>query len=346
MDEIRFIHFQTFNTFSQQKISHNNTNTQYVTFFYDDNGAITMSEPHDGTPDIEYTAVVCVKDVSLVYTHGKITQITDGRNFVQYEEFSPVSTCALNAIQRGDLHTVNGISLEEEDVTIDLSLFKVVQKLPTTDILNNKIYLVPATTTAGKNAFSEYIYNDTTTPAEWEMLGTISSEIDLSGYLTKTEADKKYVEKSSNTNTSITTNSTGAMSNFSDNGQAYLAVRQKGDKFLINTPYAAASFGVKDDGTAAFSHKTYATYNKDTGAYTGAKNTAVLQFAGPTGLRYAKNTGNANDVTADMYKYVGVIDSPDVNQKVYSAAQVDELLRVMNETISGLEQRIQELENK
>lgn len=346
MNEIRFIHFKTFNIFKDNKVSSNANNDMYTTYSLNDNGNIVASEPLEGTPDILYTDIVLVKDISLFYTHGEIRQINDTDNFVQYEEFSPVSTAAMNAIQKGTLGSINGVSLEEQDVTIDLSLFKVVQQLPTTNILNNKIYLVPATTTAGKNAFAEYIYNDTSTPAEWEMLGTISSEIDLSGYLTKTEAAKKYVEKSSNTNTSITTNSTGAMSNFSDNGQAYLAVRQKGDKFIINTPYAAASFGVKDDGTAAFSHKTYATYNKDTGAYTGAKNTAVLQFAGPTGLRYAKNSGNANDVTPDMYKYVGVIDSPDVNQKVYSAAQVDELLRAMNQTISSLEQRIQELENK
>lgn len=155
-------------------------------------------------------------------------------------------------------------------------------------------------------------------------------------YLTTVDAEKKYLTKSENTNANMNVDKNGALSNFSDNGQAYLAVRQKGDKFIVNTPYAGAAFGVKDDGTAAFSHKTYTTYDAKTGKYTGAKNTAVLQFAGPTGLRYAKNSGTANDVTADMYKYVGVIDSPDEFQRVYSAKQVDALISALQKQIDEL----------
>lgn len=158
-----------------------------------------------------------------------------------------------------------------------------------------------------------------------------------STYLTKTDASKTYVKQSSASNAAINVDKNGAMANFSDNGQAYLAVRPKTDKFLISSPYAAASFGVKDDGTAAFSHKTYSTYNSSTGAYTGARNTAVLQFAGPTGLRYAKNTGTANDVTQEMYKYVGVIDSPDEFQRVYSAKQVDDIIAQLVARIEALE---------
>lgn len=158
-----------------------------------------------------------------------------------------------------------------------------------------------------------------------------------STYLTKTDASKTYVKQSTGSNTAINVDKNGAMANFSDNGQAYLAVRAKTDKFIINSPYAAASFGVKDDGTSAFSHKTYTTYNSSTGAYTGARNTAVLQFAGPTGLRYAKNSGTGNDVMQDMYKYVGVIDSPDEFQRVYSAKQVDDIIAPLIARIEALE---------
>lgn len=152
------------------------------------------------------------------------------------------------------------------------------------------------------------------------------------------EADKQFIKKSSNNTASVGVDKNGALSNYSDNGQAYLAIRPEVDgKFIINTPYAGAAFGVKDDGTAAFSHKTYTTYNKDTNVYSGAKNTAVLQFAGPTGLRYAVNKSASNDVTQDDYRYVGVIDSPDEFQRVYSAKQVDDIIAPLLARIEALE---------
>lgn len=347
MNELKFIHFNNFSNFAKQKISANPSNTEYVIYSLDDQGNIVASEVQEGTPTISYYSIVFVKDLSLLYTHGKITQSTDSSNFITYEDFSQVSTSALNSIQKGTLGTINGSSLEDGDITFDLSLLRIVSTLPTENIENNKIYLIrDNSVTTGNNVFNEYVYDDSVEPGSWEMIGQISTEIDLSDYIKAADADKRYVLKSANTNNSMTTSNNGALSNFSDNGQAYLAVRPKGPKFLINSPYAAAAFGVKDDGTAAFSHKVYTTYEKDKGTYTGAKNTAVLQFAGPVGLRYAKNTGGGTDVTEDMYKYVGVIDSPDEFQRVYSAKQVDDLLKTMSDTISGLQQRIEELENK
>lgn len=337
--------FNTFNELNNVKVSFSYNNDRYVTYSIDSQGIIEHSEITIGEPDIMFEDAIFVVDVNVIITRGNVIYSTNSSNFVTYDEFSPVSTNALNSIQKGTLGTINGVSLENNDVTLDLSLYKIVKTLPTEDIQNNKIYLVESTSTTSKNVFDEYIYNDTATPPEWELIGQVASEIDLSGYLTKDDADKKYVKKSENTNSSITTGNTGSMSNFGDNGQAYLAVRQRGSKFLINAPYAGASFGVKDDGTTAFSHKTYQTFNKDTGAYTGAKNTAVLQFAGPTGLRYAKNTGSGNDVTEDMYKYVGVIDSADEFQRVYSAKQVDDLLKNLTDRLILVESMLNALTN-
>lgn len=175
--------------------------------------------------------------------------------------------------------------------------------------------------------------------------------IDLSPYITKEDADKAYMPKgtsSSSQDTSLTISATGAFNNFGNNGQAFNAVRDltstkyldvNGSGYKLN----AASFGVKDNGTTAFSHKKYDTFNKSTGASTGARNTAVLVFSGKSGLLYAKNTGSGNDVTDDMYKRVGVIDSPDVEQKVYSAAQVDNLLKAMQDKIDALQSQISEM---
>lgn len=156
-------------------------------------------------------------------------------------------------------------------------------------------------------------------------------------FYTKSESDNKYMPKSGSTSgsgsgASLSISNTGAFNNFGNNGQAFNAVRDLAGttKYLGETgsgyPINAASFGVKDNGTTAFSHKKYDSFNKTTGAYTNARNTAVLVFSGKSGLLYAKNTGAAADVTDDMYKFVGVIDSPDSRQKVYSAAQVDALI--------------------
>lgn len=267
---------------------------------------------------------------------------TDLSNLVTDEEFQPYLSTITNSVQKGTLGKINNTSLEDGDITIDLSLYKIVKELPTENILDNKIYLVQnANSTESGNSFNEYLYDSE--GEKWELFGTLQTKVDLTGYLTTSDAEKTYVKKSSNTNSSINTDDKGAMANFSDNGQAYLAVRPKTAKFLIDSPYVGAAFGVKDDGTAAFSHKTYTNYDKTTGNYTGAKNTAILQFSGPTGLRYAKNTGSANDVTEAMYKYVGVIDSPDDKQKVYSAAQVDALLSAYDEEIAKLKQAIIDL---
>lgn len=263
-------------------------------------------------------------------------------DFVTTEEFEPIAQAALNAITKGTLGKINGQSLEDGDITLDLSLYKIVDALPTENIQSNKIYLVPQVDqTSGKIKFSQYIYVEEET--RWETLGQLESDIDLSGYLKKTDAEKYYIRKSTNQNANIMMDTKGALSNFSDNGQAYLAVRPKTAKFLINIPYAGAAYGVKDDGTAAFTHKQYSSYNKATGDYTGARNTAVLQFAGPVGLRYAKNTSTATDVSEEMYKYIGVIDSPDEFQRVYSAKQVDDLLKEYRDEIAKLKQAIIDL---
>ena len=59
----------------------------------------------------------------------------------------------------------------------------VVQTLPTQDISTTTIYLVPKQGTGTNDIYNEYIYVNNA----WELIGT--TEIDLSNYYTKTEAD-------------------------------------------------------------------------------------------------------------------------------------------------------------
>lgn len=254
-------------------------------------------------------------------------------SFITKEEFDDTKDKANSALQPEDLKTINGESLSGGgNITIDLALFKVVSELPTENINPNKIYLKANTTLRATNVYDEYVYIED--KKEWEIIGTYESEVDLSQYLKTTDADAKYM-KLDNGKATISMSTNGSMNNFGDNGQAFNAVRECASS-LTGYKINAASFGVKLDGTTAFSHKKYDTFNAATGAYTGAKNTAVLTFSGPTGLRYAKNTGAAADVTDAMFKYVGVIDSPDENQRVYSKAQVDTLISKMKTILTRL----------
>lgn len=180
------------------------------------------------------------------------------------------------------------------------------------------------TTNGTTKTFKANQFSDTS--VEIKTIQKVSELTNDSGFITSSEVEKKFIQKGSGTDTNIVVASNGSMSNYGQNGQAYMAVRQNGGKFTIGTEYGGSAFGVKEDGTTAFTHKTFSTFDKDKGTGTGTKNTAVLQFSGDVGLRYAKNSGSSADVTADMYKYVGIIGSPDEKQNVYSAKEMDDKL--------------------
>lgn len=270
-----------------------------------------------------------------------------------------------NLMLKSNVATINGQSLTNGgNIEIDSSIYKVVTTLPTENINLDKIYLTKASTsTSTQTNFECWKYENDA----WTDLGPFGSvKIDLSAYLSKSEADQRYMVKSSNANSSLIVLDNGQVNNLGNNGQAYNAIRQVAEKDYNSAtgsgfPINCGSFGVKLDGTTAFSHKKYDSYTYDktnnTDKTTGAKNTAVLVFSGRSGLLYAKNTGSANDVTAAMYRRVGVIDSPDESQKCYSAAQVDAAITTSNSVssrasdnidlqINSLKARIEDLENQ
>lgn len=72
---------------------------------------------------------------------------------------------------------------------------EVVQTLPTTDISETTIYLVPAEKTGSRDLYSEYIYVNNA----WEMLGV--QRIDLDNYYTKSEIDAMIGDISSTLDT-------------------------------------------------------------------------------------------------------------------------------------------------
>lgn len=64
--------------------------------------------------------------------------------------------------------------------TVDLSLFKLVTSLPTSNIDTNKIYLLQAQETEEGNIYTEYAYIN----SKWEVIGSFKSTVDLTNYTT------------------------------------------------------------------------------------------------------------------------------------------------------------------
>ena len=88
-----------------------------------------------------------------------------------------------------NIKTLNNQSLlGSGNITLDLSIYKVVDQLPTEDIDANKIYLVLDTEGEECNIYKEYINVD----GVWEELGTYKATVDLTPYLTKEEAASTY----------------------------------------------------------------------------------------------------------------------------------------------------------
>jgi hypothetical protein len=82
---------------------------------------------------------------------------------------------------------VNG--LISSIVTLNI---EIVSSLPTTDISQTTIYLVPKSTSQTNNVYCEYINTDGTT-AGWEKIG--DTEVDLSNYYTITQVDNLLANK-------------------------------------------------------------------------------------------------------------------------------------------------------
>ena len=92
------------------------------------------------------------------------------------------------------MKTVNGVSVVGYgDISIDLSLYKVVDSLPTTGIDATKIYIVPAKTTEDKNIKAEYVYTGnpsaTYDASKWEKLGEAQTNIVVDAELSATSTN-------------------------------------------------------------------------------------------------------------------------------------------------------------
>lgn len=162
---------------------------------------------------------------SVLYSHSnKInnieTKLGDGANkangpiVLDANGHIPSTVNAFKTINNQSILKTNGGA---SNIDIDLSLFIVPANntLPTTGINEKKIYLIKNTgvDASTQNVYTEYMYVN----GAWEKLGEYKATVDLSGYLTKTDAETKYVKRSSGSPATYVLNSSDKLQSTDNN---------------------------------------------------------------------------------------------------------------------------------
>ena len=119
------------------------------------------------------------------------TKADKSTTYNKTEVDSKVST--INQTKQDKLTAGSGIKIENNTIssTLDVQLYKIVDSLPTQDVEPDKIYLVLSEISTESNKYTEYVYVNN----EWEIMGSYTANVDLSGYLTKTDAASTYQPK-------------------------------------------------------------------------------------------------------------------------------------------------------
>lgn len=144
---------------------------------------------------------VPVRDVHV----NDVSVVSNGVAKISLEDYTTntdLTNNLKNYISQAEKGVRNGVAPLDRDNMIplqylghlDMTVFTVVESLPTSDI-ENKVYLVKSSLTSDKNIYSEYIYtgnrNGVYDATKWEKLGEVAAKTDLSEYYKKTEVDGK-----------------------------------------------------------------------------------------------------------------------------------------------------------
>ena len=122
-------------------------------------------------------------------------------NTLNASSFNPVTNRAITnalALKQDKLtsqNAGNGISISSDGViscTLDTSIYRFVTILPVTGIDTNKIYLL----SSGDSTYKQYVYDN-----GWKLVGNLDLGVDLTGYLSKSEASQLYMTKLDLSNT-------------------------------------------------------------------------------------------------------------------------------------------------
>ena len=194
-------------------------------------------------------------------------------DYVTNDELQPVSDkvddistkvadISTKIIKKGTLGTINGKSIENgNNITIDLTLFKVVDTLPVSDIDVNKIYLLPNPAGADNNTYIEYMYIN----GRWEVVGEYKAELSLDGYYTKEQVDEKFLTKAE----------AGNLADYVKNGELDTKVGEAG---YVKIDAVNAAIGTQIDGFRKIVMLTTAEYNSLVSSGTVDTNTVYMTY--------------------------------------------------------------------
>lgn len=194
----------------------------------------------------------------LAYLWGKITDHVS----------SAVSSKQDTLVSVTNIKTINSQSLlGSGNISIDLTLYKVVTELPTSSIDTTKIYLVKSDTAGTNDTYTEYMYVN----SAWEKLGEYQASVDLSNYITDLSVSGKvitYIKGDGSTGT-ITTQDTDTTYSVMTGATSSASGKQG----LVPAPAAGKNTAfLRGDGTWAVPTDT--TYSAATASVAGLMSAA------------------------------------------------------------------------
>lgn len=129
--------------------------------------------------DIDANKVGKITTITITNKDGTTQEVTleDGKSI----EYNWVGT-QLGIRQEGE-SSYEYVDLKGDKGDAGAIKFEIVQQLPTQDIKEDTIYLVPITPDISGNNYEEYIYIN----GQWELLGKIGVQIDLTDYVKNTD---------------------------------------------------------------------------------------------------------------------------------------------------------------
>lgn len=167
----------------------------------------------------------------------------DGTNSADAQTLQEVINSKQATITAGTGLEFEGNTL---NVTLDTTVFKVVSALPASPAQGdeNKIHLVPAESTGANNAYTEYVWVNST----WEILGEYTSEVDLTPYLKTVDAANTYLSKTDAASTYLS--KTDASSTYLNKTDAASTYQPAGD-YATSTELTEGLAGKQDVGSYA-----------------------------------------------------------------------------------------------
>lgn len=201
-----------------------------------------------------------------------------------------------------NLATINGEKLSEGgNITIDLTLFKVVESLPTTGIDENKIYLVKSAESETQNVYTEYIYAN----KAWEKLGEYKSNVDLTPYAKTADVNTALATKVDKvTGKALSTN------DFTDAYKTKLdGITAGANNYTLPTASASVLGGVKvgtnltiTDGVLSAKDTTYSAATTSANGLMSAADKVKLDGIEANANNYTHPTSAAGAKASGLYK--------------------------------------------